>query len=185
MASSSSSSNSSSSSSNVSTNVSIATTFQLPIPTITGFNSLLRVALTKDNYLLWKYQVVTHLNAQNVLDYVDGSKLAPPITIANVVTDTIQPILTPNPEYKTWVQYDQVILSMLIASLSKPILAQVLGYSTSRALWLSLERMFTSQSRAREMHTQYKLATAKKGNQNMTNYFQKMRSLSDNLAAIG
>ena len=103
MASSSSSSNSSSSSSNVSTNVSTATTFQLPIPTITGFNSLLRVALTKDNYLLWKYQVVTHLNAQNVLDYVDGSKLAPPITIANVVTDTIQPILTPNPEYKTWV----------------------------------------------------------------------------------
>ena len=185
MASSSSSSSSFSSSSNVSTNVSTATTFQLPIPTIPGFNSLLWVALTKDNYLLWKYQVVTHLNAQNVLDYVDGSKLAPPITIANVVTDTIQPILTPNPEYKTWVQYDQVILSMLIASLSKPILAQVLGYSTSRALWLSLECMFTSQSRAREMHTQYKLAIAKKGNQNMTNYFQKMRSLSDNLAAIG
>ena len=45
--------------------------------------------------------------------------------------------------------------------------------------------MFTSQSRAREMQTQYKLATAKKGNQNMTNYFQKMRSLSDNLAAVG
>ena len=101
------------------------------------------------------------------------------------MTDTIQPILTPNPEYKTWVQYDQVILSMLIASLFESILAQVLGCSTSRALWLSLERMFTSQSRAREMHTQYKLATAKKGNQNMTDYFQKMHSLSDNLVAVG
>jgi hypothetical protein len=35
------------------------------------------------------------------------------------------------------------------------------------------------------MHTQYKLATTKKGNQNMIDYFQKMRSLSDNLAVVG
>lgn len=45
--------------------------------------------------------------------------------------------------------------------------------------------MFISQSRARVMQTQYQLATSKKGNSNVTDYFQKMRSLGDTLTAVG
>ena len=35
------------------------------------------------------------------------------------------------------------------------------------------------------MQIQYQLATSKKGNSNVTDYFQRMRSLGDTLAAVG
>ena len=73
----------------------------------------------------------------------------------------------------------------MIASLSESILSQVLGCNTSRTLWVALERMFISQSRARVMQIQYQLATSKKGNSNVTDYFQRMHSLGDTLATIG
>ena len=135
-------SSSSSSSSTNQTNSSTVTTLSLPIQTLS--NHPIRLTLTKDNYLLWKYQVVTHLNAQNLFGYIDGSKTAPSSTISNPVTRSNQPILIPNPECVAWQQQDQLILSTLIASLSESILSQVLGCNTSRTLWVALERMFLS-----------------------------------------
>uniref|UniRef100_A0A2N9FJE8 CCHC-type domain-containing protein n=1 Tax=Fagus sylvatica TaxID=28930 RepID=A0A2N9FJE8_FAGSY len=46
---------------------------------------------------------------------------------------------------------DQLILSALISSLSENILAHVVKCSTSRDVWLTLERMFTSHTCARIM----------------------------------
>ena len=73
----------------------------------------------------------------------------------------------------------------MIASLLESILSQVLGCNTSHTLWVALERMFISQSRARVMQIQYQLATSKKGNSNVTDYFQRMCSHGDTLAAVG
>ena len=142
-------SSSNSSSSISQNNSSTITTLSLPVHTLP--NHQIRLTLTKDNYLLWKYQVVTHLNAQNLFGYIDGSKTTPSSTISNLVTGSNQPIFIPNPEYVAWQQQDQLILSTLITSLSKSILSQVLGYNTSRTLWVALERMFISQSRAHVM----------------------------------
>ena len=142
-------SSSNSSSSISQNNSSTITTLSLPVHTLP--NHQIRLTLTKDNYLLWKYQVVTHLNAQNLFGYIDGSKTTPFSTISNLVTGSNQPIFIPNPEYVAWQQQDQLILSTLITSLSKSILSQVLGYNTSRTLWVALERMFISQSRAHVM----------------------------------
>lgn len=58
-----------------------------------------------------------------------------------------------------------------------------MGCTTSSDLWLSLERMFISQSQARITHTHYQLATMKKGSSTISEYFQKMKVLSDTLAA--
>ena len=109
----------------------------------------------------------------------------PSSTISNPVTGSNQPILIPNPEYVAWSQQDQLILSTLIASLLESILSQVLGCNTSHTLWVALECMFISQSQACVMQIQYQLATSKKGNSNVIDYFQRMHSLGDTLATIG
>ena len=114
-------SSSNSSSSANQTNSSTVTTLSLPVQTLS--NHPIRLTLTKDNYLLWKYQVVTHFNAQNLFDNIDGSKIAPSSTISNPIIGSNWPILIPNHEYVTWSQQDQLILSTLIVSLSESILS--------------------------------------------------------------
>jgi hypothetical protein len=51
-----------------------------------------------------------------------------------------------NPEYATWNQQDQLILSALTSSLTESIITCVLKCTTSRDLWFTLEHLFTSHS---------------------------------------
>lgn len=57
----------------------------------------------------------------------------------------------------------------------------VVKCTTSRDVWLTLERMFTSQSRARTIQIHYQLATLRKGD---SSYFHKFTGLADTLTAI-
>ncbi|KAA8533788.1 hypothetical protein F0562_031305 [Nyssa sinensis] len=93
----------------------------------------------------------------------------------------------PNPNYTLWFDQDQVLLSILVSSLSKNILAQMVGISTSRAAWVALETIFSSHSRARAgaVQTRQLLSVMKKGNQSIFDYFQKIKTHADTLAAIG
>ena len=77
-----------------------------------------------------------------------------------------------------------MILSALISSLSETVLAHVVKCTTSRDVWLCLERMFTSQSRARSMQLHYQISTLKKGDFSMTDFHHKFTSLANTLAAI-
>ena len=84
-----------------------------------------------------------------------------------------------------WVQQDQMLLSALISSLTKNLIAQVVVYFTSREVWLALERLFSSHSRAHIMQMHFQLATLKKGGSSISDYYQKFKSLSDGLATAG
>ena len=61
----------------------------------------------------------------------------------------------------------------------------MVGLSTSREVRIALERMFASHSFAQAIQTRQFLASTKKGNLSISDYFQKMKSFSNNLAAIG
>ena len=77
-----------------------------------------------------------------------------------------------------------MILSALISSLSENILAYVVKCTTSREVWLTLERMFMAHSRAHTMTIRYQLYTLKKGDLSIADYFHKFTGLMDTLAAI-
>jgi hypothetical protein len=79
---------------------------------------------------------------------------------------------------------DQLILGALTSSMTESILSHVVKCTTSRDVWLTLERLFTSHSRARTMQVHYQLATLKKGNTSVADYFQKFTCLTDTLAAV-
>ncbi len=149
---------------------------------ITNLPHLVTVKLTRDNYLLWKAQIVSYLKGQNVFGYVDGSISIPPQAIP---ASSDGSITIPNPAFLTWVQQDQIILSALISSLTESLIAQVVGYFTSREVWMALEHLFASHSRARIMQMHFQLATLKKAGSSIGDYYQKFKSLSDNLDAAG
>ncbi|KAJ0962599.1 hypothetical protein J5N97_027721 [Dioscorea zingiberensis] len=152
----------------------------LPTP---SFNHLINVKLTRENYLLWKVQFMPYLRSQQLLGYVDGSTACP----AKTVTQTMESGATqvPNPDYKVWLQQDQLVLSALLSSLSEEVLSQVLFFSTSYEVWQALERMFSSRSKARIMQIRLQLSTRQKKDMSVADYFNKVKQLADTLAAIG
>uniref|UniRef100_A0A2N9GIG9 Retrotransposon gag domain-containing protein n=1 Tax=Fagus sylvatica TaxID=28930 RepID=A0A2N9GIG9_FAGSY len=127
-------------------------------------------------------KIVPYLRGQHLYGFIDGTKPAPPPTLAVPAFDTTAVI--PNPEFYTWHTQDQMILSALISSLSETILAHVVKCTTSRDVWICLERMFTSQSRARSMQLHHQLSTLKKGDSSMADFYHKFTSLADTLATI-
>ena len=153
-----------------------------PSPTsLTPIHHLITIKLTRENYLLWKAQVVPYLKGQHLYGYLDGSTPAPPQSLTIESDGDVQVIQ--NPDFDHWYLQNQMILSAIISSLSKRILAHVVKFNTSRDVWQALEKMFTSQSRARTMQIQYQLAILKKGNSSIADYFHQFTTLVDTLAA--
>lgn len=72
-----------------------------------------------------------------------------------------------------------------MTSLSEPILAQVVTYTTSRGVWNALDETFSSRSRARILQIRTQLATATKGGKTATDYFHFIKRLTDELAVAG
>jgi hypothetical protein len=90
---------------------------------------LVTIKLNRDNYLLWKAQIVPYLRGQHLFGFLDGSRPAPLQTITVTAADVST--LQPNPDYHTWLVQDQMILSALISSLTENILAYVVRCTTS------------------------------------------------------
>uniref|UniRef100_A0A2N9GWW5 Retrotransposon Copia-like N-terminal domain-containing protein n=1 Tax=Fagus sylvatica TaxID=28930 RepID=A0A2N9GWW5_FAGSY len=150
-------------------------------PILTPSNHL-QIKLTKDNYLSWKTAILPYINGSKILKHVDDTTGAPPQTIPDPTTPTLS---ISNPAYETWFEVDQLLLRVLVSTISEPLVSNLVGLTSSKAVWVSLEKMFSSQSCARIMQTRYNLATLCKGNLSITDYFQKAKSLSDLLSSIG
>jgi hypothetical protein len=86
--------------------------------------------LTRDNYVLWKAQVLPPIRGARLIGFLDGSAKQPEETMEVVQTDKTK-IVVDNPEYATWLAHDQIVLAFLYNSISKEILGQVATMSTA------------------------------------------------------
>src|SRR3954462_9193366 len=82
--------------------------------------------LARGNFLLWKAQVMSALRGAQVTGLLDGSDAAPPMMLEQQQQGKTA-TTAPNPAYGPWLSRDQQVLSFLLNSLSKEILAQVIG----------------------------------------------------------
>jgi hypothetical protein len=91
----------------------------------------------------------------------------------------------PNSAYAQWFEQDQVILSALLLSLSPDVLSQCLFLKTSKEAWDKLDGLYAAQYRASAMQMRMQLATLKKHDLTANDYFNRDKTLADNLAAAG
>ncbi|WVZ83847.1 hypothetical protein U9M48_030944 [Paspalum notatum var. saurae] len=140
--------------------------------------------LTRENFLLWKAQVLPAIKGARLMGILDGSVKAPPATIKITKDDKTTSTIS-NPDYEQWVVQDQQILGYLLNSLSKEILAQVATLSTSAEVWTTLQVMHSARSRARITNLRMQLAGLKKGSMTVAAYYAKMKAIGDELAAAG
>jgi len=159
---------------------SIVTSTSSPI-LLANLHHHISLKLTQDSYMLWRFLMTSYLEAHELFGYVDGSIICPPQLVPCPTSSTT---LVPNPEYQFWVQQDKLILSAIISTLSKIVLTHVVGLQKSLDIWTTLEKMFASQSKARIVQIRLQLATLKKGDSSIADYFQKAQTLAHTLAAI-
>ena len=103
--------------------------------------------LTRENFLVWKAQVLPHIKAAGMTGYLDGSVKEPNavlLTEKDIADGKKETVTTPNPEHAIWVTQDQQVLTFLIASLSCDVLMQVSNHTTFASIWQALVQSFSS-----------------------------------------
>jgi hypothetical protein len=76
-----------------------------------------------NNYRLWRAQVLPTIRATQLEGFIDGSDRAPEKTLE--VEKDSKKVVVPNPEYVTWRVRDQYVLTYLVTSLLREVLAGI------------------------------------------------------------
>jgi hypothetical protein len=151
----------------------------VPIP----LHHVVTIRLTKSNYLLWRAQLVPFLRSAKLMGYLDGTLPAPAQLIASSTATGAAQVA--NPAYIRWYDQDQQLLSGLLSSMTEDVLRDVVAATSSKEVWDSLQKKFSSSTRARTVQIRVELATAKKRDSTAADYYHKITGLANELAAAG
>ncbi|KAK1631350.1 hypothetical protein QYE76_005665 [Lolium multiflorum] len=149
----------------------------------TNFGHNITEKLTKSNHVLWKARVMSAIRGAQMESFLDTEQALPAKEIE--VTHGDKTKKEANPAYGMWLAKDQQLLCFLLTTLSREISTQVVNNTTSATLWAAIQGMFTSQTRTRTVNTRIALANLQKGNMTIAEFFGKIRTLADEMAATG
>ncbi|KAA0039118.1 retrotransposon protein [Cucumis melo var. makuwa] len=156
------------------------------IPTSTLFLlsdicNLVPIRLDSTNYVLWKYQVSSILKAYSFFGHIDDTLPCPPKHLPFSTLGTNSKI---NPEYLQWLSHDQALITLINTTLSSSALAYVVGSVSSKALWLSLEKRYSSNTQSNILDLTSALYTLKKTpSESIDQYTSRIKAFVDKLAA--
>ncbi|RVW67423.1 Retrovirus-related Pol polyprotein from transposon RE1 [Vitis vinifera] len=145
-------------------------------PVSLSLNHALPIKLDRNNYILWKTQMENVVYANGFEEYIDGTKPCPP---QELHTGEL------NPDFVQWRRFDRMVLNWLYSTLTPDIMGQIVGFQTSHDAWMALHKIFSASSKARILQLRLEFQTTKKGADPMLEYILKIKTISDNLAAIG
>ncbi|KAK1618045.1 hypothetical protein QYE76_023562 [Lolium multiflorum] len=162
-----------------------AITSTLPTSLPTQFTNTITVRLDRSNFLLWRTQVIPNIAGQGWLGFLDGSCAAPPMTVTTPASEGQPAATVPNPAYAVWWHVDQRVLGILLGSMTEEVLGQMVGRTTSAAVWSTVVSMFAAQNRAGVRQLRRQLTTLRKNDMSAHDYFHKMKGFADALAMVG
>ena len=150
----------------------------LAITSIHQFTTPITLKLDEDNYLLWKHQVLASIRGLKLSHFLDGTNV--PSTTASSAADSS----SPSDDSLRYQQQDQLIIAWLLASMSTPILTNVVGLDTTADIWRCLETQFSSHTRAKVQKLKLQLKTPK-NDRSISSYLHDIKNAVNMLAAIG
>lgn len=143
--------------------------------------------LSPTNYGFWKTMIYPFLLTNNMIGYVDGTIPCPPQTIEQAVSSDKGPPTPPqpNPNYVMWVAKDAHARMLLLSTLSEAVFPHVQGITTSRDVWLSLERAYAPHTTSREFNPKTQLLKIHmRGDETPSSYLNRAKEYADALANI-
>uniref|UniRef100_A0A2N9EX53 Reverse transcriptase Ty1/copia-type domain-containing protein n=1 Tax=Fagus sylvatica TaxID=28930 RepID=A0A2N9EX53_FAGSY len=135
---------------------------QLPSPLLllSNMSNLMSIKLDSLNYMVWKLQLTTILEAYSMIDHIDGSVQKP----SQYLVDAEGNLTTrANPSFLSWKKRDKALLTLIYSTLSPPVLSMVVGLNSAQEVWNTLETRFTSTAPANVLNLKLELQSVKKG----------------------
>ena len=78
-------------------------------------SNLMSIKLDYTNYIQWKHQLITILEAYSLIEHIDGTTLKP----SPFVLDTTRnPTSVVNPDFQSWNIKDKALLSLINSTLT-------------------------------------------------------------------
>ena len=126
-----------SSSSTSSPSISRTPSLQSPLLLFSNMSNLMLIKLDYTNYIPWRHQLVTILEAYSLFDHIDGTVPQPcQFLLDNQGLSTVNV----NPEFSAWKIKDKALLSLINSTLTPQVFSLVVGITISREVWKTLEQ---------------------------------------------
>jgi hypothetical protein len=159
-----------------------------PSSSTTTIQSILSVPIsenrTKMNYPLWHAQVLPAIRAAQLEELLTGDDVALAKMIDVTNTDKTTTSMT-NPTYASWVAQDQAILGYLFSSLTHEMLMHISRCTTVAHAWSTLANLYSSQKHARFVNMRIALATTRKNQLFVSDYYARMSQIAYDLTSSG
>jgi hypothetical protein len=150
---------------------------------LTSLSILVSEKLTWDNHRLWCAQVLSAIHVAQLEGFLDDSEKASEKNLE--IEKDSKKLTVPNPDYAVWRVRDQHVLTYLVTSLSREVLASVASNATAATMWAAISQSFASQSRSRVLYLRNQLVATRKGDMLIASYFSTIRGYFDEMAAVG
>ena len=138
-----------------------------PLLLLSNMSNLMLIKLDYTNYIPWRHQLVTILEAYSLIEHIDGIAIKPsPYVLHSAGNATF----VVNLEFQAWKIKDKALLSLINSTLSPQVFSLLVGITSSREVWSTLEQRFTSTSRANILNLKLELQSLKKGNDSINNF---------------
>ncbi|KAK3194358.1 hypothetical protein Dsin_025668 [Dipteronia sinensis] len=133
-------------------NISYSSTKTMDFSSLAKTLSLnLTLKLDHTNYIFWKTQVLTAIEALDLESFINGEKTLPPKFI-NTLSDSCDiSVQQENPDFLNLKKSDKLLMSWNFSTLTQSILGQVTSCKSSCKVWSKIERTYAQRSIARIM----------------------------------
>ena len=147
------------------TSIPSATVISTPSPLLllSNMSNLMSIKLDYTNYIPWKHQLITILEAYSLIEHIDGTASKPSPFVLDVAGNATS---VANSKFQAWKIRDKAFLSLINSTLTPQVFSLVVGVTSSREVW-NLEQRFTSTSRANILNLKLELQGIKKSNESV------------------
>ncbi|KAF7149901.1 hypothetical protein RHSIM_Rhsim02G0228300 [Rhododendron simsii] len=155
-----------------------------PYPCQINVANFVSLRLTETNYLLWRTQILSLIESQDVLGFVDGGEPMPSRYLQNS-SEKAEKEKALNPDFQAWVKTDRLVKAWITSTLSEEVLGLAVGLVTSREVWDALHTSFAQDSQTREFELNCSLQSLTKDGRTISEYIRSFKTICDELNAIG
>ena len=125
-----------------------------PLLLLSNMSNLMSIKLDYTNYIPWKHQLITILEAYSLIEHIDGTTPKPSPFVLNA---TGNPTSVVNLDFQACNIKDKALLSLINSTLTPQVFSLVVGITSSREVWNTLEQRFISTSRANILNLKLEL----------------------------
>jgi hypothetical protein len=147
---------------------------------LSNISNFVSVKLDHTNFLTWKFQITSILDAYSLLDCIDGT-VSSPVKFLHREDGTE----SVNPDFLSWKARDKALISLLSVTLSPSALSLVIGQTSAQGIWTVLEQRYTAISRSNVVSLKMELNGIKKGSDPVNKYLQRIKETRDKLSTVG